>query len=243
MNDNKKAKVWVYAIVLFTSAFVILLLTAYSQIKLNKSLNNYRNEISSKVTENKKVQQNFSSAQEMNEKLNAEIKKLQEENSMLQDNVSSMLAQKEDAEIQLSNKNTAFSNFSTALSVYFNGDYIQCAQLLTQIDQTNLDGKSLELYKSFAPKVEAEAGRILYLDGRSLYKKGQYSSAAEKLLLSNQYAKNQAFSDNCLFYLAYAEIKSGNKTSSVEHMKKLLADYPSSSFRKYAEKFLERYGK
>jgi hypothetical protein len=26
-------------------------------------------------------------------------------------------------------------------------------------------------------------------------------------------------------------------------MKKLLADYPSSSFRKYAQEFLDRYGK
>jgi outer membrane protein assembly factor BamD (BamD/ComL family) len=175
--------------------------------------------------------------------LNAEIKKLQEEKNILQDNVSTILSQKEAAEIQLLNRNTASGNFANAISVYLQGDYIQCAQLLTQLDSTSLDEKSLALYKSFSPKVNAEASRMLYAEGRSLYKSRNYSSAAEKLLLSYQYAHNQSFSDNCLFYLAYSEIKSGNKAASVEHMKKLLADYPSSSFRKYAQEFLDRYGK
>jgi hypothetical protein len=54
MNDSKKSKLCVYAIILFNIAFIVLLFTAYSQIKLNENLNSYKNQVINKETEKKR---------------------------------------------------------------------------------------------------------------------------------------------------------------------------------------------
>lgn len=41
-NKSERKTVWIYAVILFTSVFVVLLLTAYSQIKLNTNINKYQ---------------------------------------------------------------------------------------------------------------------------------------------------------------------------------------------------------
>lgn len=241
MNENKKSKIWVYAIILFTSAFVILLLTAYSQIKLNKNLSDYKSQISSQETEKKKVQQNFSSAQEMNSKLNEEIKKLQEENASLKDSLTELDTERVKTEETARNRITAENGLSQAMNAYLSGNIVECAGLLDGIDMTNLEGKLAETFKILSDKVKPEAGKILYDEGYNLYKRGYYSEAIPKLALSFQYAQAESFSDNCLYYLAYSELKTENKSAALESMNKLIVSYPNSSYLKSAQRFVEKY--
>lgn len=53
--DNKKDKktVWIYAVVLFTSAFIVLMITAYSQIKVNKNIDYVRDKLGNSEKEKK----------------------------------------------------------------------------------------------------------------------------------------------------------------------------------------------
>lgn len=241
MNENKKSKVWVYAVILFTSAFVILLLTAYSQIKLNKNLSDYKNQVSSQETEKKKVQQNFSSAQEMNVKLNAEIKKLQEENNTLRQNIYSLDAEKAAMQDLSNKKNAAAESFSNVMNLYLNGKILECAGIIDSVDAPNLELISRETYKTLVSKVKSEAGKLLFEEGLSLYNSGKYNEAAAKLLLSSQYAASESYSDRCLFYLAYSEAKLENKTAAVEYMNKLIGNYPESRYLRNAKRFVEKY--
>ena len=50
---NKKGKntIWIYAVILFTCVFILLLLTGYSQVKFNRNLNEYRNKLISSEEE------------------------------------------------------------------------------------------------------------------------------------------------------------------------------------------------
>jgi len=62
MNNNDKKTVWVYAVILFTSAFIVLLITAYSQIKVNKNIDEVRNKLGSTEKEKSNFQMSLSSA-------------------------------------------------------------------------------------------------------------------------------------------------------------------------------------
>lgn len=243
MDENKKSKIWVYAVILFTSAFLVLLFTAYSQIKLNRNLDNYKNQVSSKETEKNKLKQNFSSAQEMNEKLNEEIRKLDEENSTLKEAIVDLKSKNENIESALNKRSAAADGLSNAVTVYLNGNVVECAGLLKNIDVATLDAKAVEAYNSLALKVNGEAGKLLFNEGFALYNKAKYSEAAQKLLLSSLYAPAETFSDKSLYYLAYSELKSNNTTAALEHMNKLINDYPSSKYLKSAKRFVEKYGK
>ena len=241
MIDNKKSKIWVYAVILFTSAFIVLLFTAYSQIKLNNNLSDYKNQVYNKESEKNKYQQNFSSAQEMNAKLNEEIKRLEEENSILQGDITELQGEKENIETTFNKKSIAVEGLSNAMTIYLNGNIVECAALINGIDVANLDAKAVETCKALKLKVYSEAGKLLFNEGYSLYNRAKYSEAADKLLLSSLYSPADTFSDKCLFYLAYSEVKIDKTTFALEHMNMLISNYPSSKYLKSAKRFIERY--
>lgn len=241
MNDNKKSKIWIYAVILFTSAFIVLLLTAYSQIKLNKNLIDYKSQVSNKESENKKVQQNFSSAQEMNAKLNDEIKKLQEENNILKNSMHSL--ETEIAGIMERDKDhsKAVDSLSDVINTYLNGSVVESAGKIDGINAANLEGHSAEAYKILSERVKSEAGKILFDEGFQLYERAKYIDAAAKLLLSSQYAQTEVYSDKCLYYLAYSEVKLGDKDSALVHMNRLIDNYHDSKYLRSAKRFIEKY--
>lgn len=241
MNTNKKSQLWVYAVILFTSAFIVLLFTAYSQIKMNKNLNDYKSQIYNKESEKNKVQQNFSSAQEMNAKLNEDIKKLEEEKSFLQTEISTLEEDLASRDKMIQTRNDAVTGFSDAIMEYLNGNVVACAALLKNVDVSSLESKTSAVYQTLAQKVDAEAGKLLFDEGFALYNRAKYGEAAGKLLLSFQYAPSEKFSDKCLYYLAYAEVKSDNTALALEHMGKLVSNYPSSKYLNSAKRFIEKY--
>lgn len=241
MNENKKSKIWVYAVVLFTSAFIVLLFTAYSQIKLNNNLSEYKSQVSSKENEVNKYQQNFSSAQEMNLKLNNEIKRLEEEISTVRALLTELANEKEKNEAISKRKKDAIDELLTLTELYLNGNAVECAGRLKSMDTADLEAKQLDTYNTLSAKAYAEAGNLLYNEGYALYNKGEYDEAREKLLLSHQYAPAQVFSDKCLYYLAYSEVKTGKNNLAVEHMNLLINHFPSSKYVKSAKQFINKY--
>jgi TolA-binding protein len=241
MEENKKTKVWLYAVILFTSAFLILMFTAYSQIKMNKSLDRYKNQIYSKETEKNEYLENFTSAQEMNKKLNEEINDLKKEKTELENEVFLLKVELENSKEMQENKDAAVEALLNGMSEYLNGNTVESAGYLKNIDNSGLEGSALELFNGLSSRVYSEAGEILYNDGFRLYKRGDNQEAAAKLLLSTQYAPSESFSGKCMFYLAYAELKIGNKTSALEHMNRVITDYPSSGYLKSAKIFVEKY--
>ncbi len=75
----------------------------------------------------------------------------------------------------------------------------------------------------------------------TFYNRAKYSEAAAKLLLSFQYAPEEAYSDKCLYYLAYSEFRQENKAAAVEYMSKLASNYPDSSYHNRASNFVKNH--
>lgn len=245
MNDNKneKSKVWLYAVVLFTSAFIVLLLTAYSQIKLNSNLSNYKNQISIKETEKNKYQLSFVNAQDINKKLNEENKKLQADIKNIEDELKKLNEEKLQMEDDLNNKITVNELLCEAQSEYLKGNIVNCAGLIKEIDINNLNTKAMEMYNLLSQKAFVEAGKLLFDEGYKLYGSRNYAAAADKFLQSREYSVNSDYSDRCLYYLAYSKLRTGSITEAVGYMDHLLQDYPDSKYKKSAGAFIKKYRK
>jgi hypothetical protein len=238
---NARSKIWLYAVVLFTSAFIVLLLTAYSQIKLNRNLSDLNNQVFTKEHEKNQVQLSFANAQEVNSKLADENKMLQDEKGSLALQLGQYKYDKDASDILFKSKLDTYDKLCQAQSDYMEGKIIESAQLIENVDAGLLDIYGNELYAQLKNKTYAEAGKLLLNEGYGLYMKKDYAAAAEKLIRSREYAPDKEFSDKCLYYLAQAEAKSGNTVAGVEQMKTFVGLFPSSHYINAAKRFLSKY--
>jgi hypothetical protein len=240
-NKNVKTKIWVYAVVLFTSAFIVLLFAAYSQIKMNKNLENYRNLVTSQKSEKNKYQLSFANAQEINNKLNEEIKKLEDEKKSLSDSIDNLNKQISDLNDKSGKQISSYEELCSIQAMYLNGDIINSSQRLKTLDINQLNLEAQNLYTTLCLKVYNEAGKILYDEGYKLYRSEKYSDAIGKFSLSREMWTKGEYSDNCLYYLAYANYRLGNELLAVEYMNNLIIEYPDSAFLKSARRFVQRH--
>lgn len=241
MKENKKTSIWLYAVILFTSAFIVLLFAGYSQIRLNQNLNDYKSQVFNTESEKNEYVRNFASAQEMNVELNKEISLLEEENAGLKKEISDMADENAALQEVLRQRQEAAGNLAKVISIYLEGDVIRAVEQMKTVNAAVLDQITAQTFKTFEEKVTAEAGKLLFDEGFSLYDRAKYDQAAAKLLLSFQYAPKEEFSDKCLYYLAYAELRAGNKAEALDHMRRLVLEYPQSNYLRRAKQFVSRY--
>jgi TolA-binding protein len=243
MKDNKnvKSKIWVYAVVLFMSAFIVLLYTFSSQIKLNNNINNYKTQISSQESEKNKYHLSFVNAQDVNNKLNEENKRLEANVKFIYDNYEKLQSDKSEME-DIYNRTTAANEMlCKAQAEYLAGNTVVCASTLKGIDVNSLSVNVKEIFRTLSEKAYVEAGKLTFDEGYKLYKSKKYPEAVEKFALSKGFSTTAVYSDKCLYYLAISEQKGGHMIEALEHMKALLHDYPKSRYIKSAEAFIKKY--
>lgn len=240
-NKNVRSKIWLYAVVLFTSAFIVLLLTAYSQIKLNRNLSELNNQVFTKENEKNKVQLSFANAQELNNKLTEENKLLQEEKDSLSSQLAQLQSYSDNNESLNKSKLDAYLKLCQAQNEYIKGNVVESAEFIKEVDSNLLDSFGNEMYVKLNKEVFIEAGRLLLNEGYELYLDKSYVAAKEKLLKSWSFAPNMEYTDKCLYYLAQSEAKSGNITTGIEQMNILVRQFPSSHYMRSARRFLAKY--
>lgn len=241
MKTNNKSNIWLYAVILFTSAFLVLLFAAYSQIRMNQDLKDYKSQFIDTETEKNKYLRSFSTAQEMNEALSKEIQMLEEENEALKEKINELTDANAKLEETLKLKQEACSGLANAIDLYCDGDVIGAAEQFMIVDLDKLDDKLAQTSRKFEKRVRKEAGNVLFNEGISLYGKGNYTGAVEKLSISFRYAPKEEFSDKCLYFLGYAEYRTGDKASALKHMKQLLQEYPESNYIQRARQFVDKH--
>lgn len=243
MEDNKSEKktVWIYAVVLFTSAFIVLLLTAYSQIKFNKNIDDYRNQISSEVKEKDSFKMNLNQALENNKKLSEEIKSSKEELNKLNSQILELKKQLSDALTKTNNISNIYELVLQAQNEYDKGNIIESAGILYGITDISKMSNSLQdRYKLLVDKTYRSAAYKLYLQGYNHYIKGNYTEAIYRLQQSYNLASSEYYSDDCIFFIGYSELKLGDNSKAREQFEILLSTFPNSSFAKEARETLAR---
>lgn len=238
MNDNKdsKIKVWKYAVILFTSAFVVLLLTAYSQIKFNRNIDNYRNQIYNEENEKNKYRVNLKTALDENVALKEELEQLRKELDENKENLKNLEKENHKVQDDFTDLQNNYEALLSAQAEYAKGNSVKSAEILHfQVDPVQLGSEAKEAYESLAKIVFEKTAYSYYKEGYSLYKKKQYSEATKSFLNSLRYSQGSYYSDDCYFFLAYSEYYQGNSNASREYIDLLLEKYPDTTYRNAAK--------
>lgn len=242
-GNNGKAKVWVYAVILFTSAFIVLLITAYSQIKFTRNIDDYRTQINTKESEKNTFQLNLNSALKENEKLLNEVKELKEQLKKESEVVETQKSKIIDIESSGKSVIDSYEKLISAQIEYDKGNLENCVFILiNEVKSEILSAQGLQKYNELIKKTSFKVAHELYKDGLNSYKNKQYSDAIESFGKSFEISDSEYFSDDCLYLTAYSKYKQGYRQEALAYYKKLLDRYPNSDYAKNSEAILKKFG-
>lgn len=242
-EKNEKKSIWVYAVILFTSAFIVLLLTAYSQIKFNRNLSDYKNQLYTEENAKNDFKMNLGTALGENKKLGEELKSIEQELAdtkvKLEESSAALKRQQQKNISSLS----AYDLLLQAQIENSKGNILESADILyNKIDSKLLEKAGMELFEELVAKVYVEAAEILYNQGYSQYLNRDYDGAVESLKKSLDYSAYEYFSDDCLYFIAYSRYRQENYKEAKEYMNKIINDYPGSNYKNQAEALIKQMG-
>lgn len=239
MNGNNKNKaMWIYTSILFIGVFVVLILTYISQLRFNNNIESYLNQTAKTSAQKDKI--GIGSTLDENIKLKNEIKIIK--NDLINIKTQKEKNDKELSDLKANNGNTqnVYESLIQAENIYKNGDNVSCAIKLIKEVNTALIGKeALDKYNYLVNKTFFKAAKTLYNQGYNDYSNENYIKAVENLTLSISLIKNEYFSDDCYFYIAYAQLKKGDNGEAKRNMEILIREYPNSNYISQANKLLK----
>jgi len=242
-EKNGKNTLWVYAVILFTSAFIVLLLTAYSQIKFNKNIDEYKNQLSTEENAKINIQTNLGNALNENKKLNEDLKNLSKENEDLKTKVDVNDKELNNQKQKYNAMANAYDILIKAQNEYNEGNILNSAETLySKIDSKLLGKAGVEMYNTLIDNVYNKAANILYINGYNSYINKNYEEAIASLKKAYNYSSREYFSDDCLYFTAYSYYRIGNKNEAKAYMQNLINTYPNSSYKDEAVNLINQMG-
>lgn len=241
-TKNEKKQIWMYALILFTGAFIVLLLTAYSQVKFQNNISDYQNKLSSQEKAKINAVTDFNSAMKENKRLKTEMEALRSKLVESEQKIATEEAKSADLESKFTNAAASADLLLAAQDFYIKGDYISCAVTLKyDINTAYLSSKAVQSYNELVAESYPKASQLLYRNGYKSYKKKNYTDAVLNLNRAIDFSqKNEYYVDDAYYYIA----NSYYKTNSFEEAKKVISDfivnYPKSSFIKDMKSLLNR---
>lgn len=229
-GGSERKKVWKYAVVLFTSALMVLVIAGYSQIKLNNNVSEYEKQLKLKAEQNQNFEVNLNSALQTNEKLNDQLNDLKKELEKYKtDNESIQLKVK-----NLENSNTMVKGTYEALLLasknYESSNIVESALILQRCKTQYFGPEALNRYNELVSKTFSPASRSLYTMGRKLYIENDYEGALEKFHKSIDFSTVEYFSDDAYFYAANCQFKLGNVDAGKKLLLTIIEKYPESTY-------------
>ncbi len=231
-SKNEKKQIWMYALILFTGAFIVLLLTAYSQVKFQNNISEYQNKLSSQEKAKINAVTDFNSAVKENKRLKTEIEALRSKLVESEQELATEEEKSADLQSKYNNEASASELLMTAQAAYINEDYINCAVALKfNINTSYLSPKALQLYNELVTNSYAKASQLLYREGYKNYRKKNYTEAIISLTRAIDFSqKNEYYIDDAYYYMANSYYKTANYAEAKKIIDSFLVNYPKSSF-------------
>lgn len=226
---TKQKKLWMYAIIMFACAFIVILATGYSQIKLKNSYNQANSQASSAKKQTKSVEQNLTSANKTIDSLRKELDSTTANFNKLSENY------------ELSKKRVeSYDALIKAQTAYGNGNYIDCALLLkTKCTKNILEGNALALYKKMEADTVNQAAENLYYMGYKHYANREFSSAIVDFGNSLKIRKDAYYSDDCMYFTGCCQYSTNKKQEALKSLKNLLKTFPKTAFAPDAKRIIK----
>jgi TolA-binding protein len=231
-DKNEKKQIWMYALILFAGAFIVLLLTAYSQDKFQNNISEYQNKLSTEEKAKINVVSDFNAAVKENKQLKKEIDSLR--NKIIDSEQEIATGEQKSTDLKLKLDNTIVCNnlLLAAYEYYNNKDYVSCAVTLKyDINTIYLSTKANESYNDLVSKSYEKASKLLYIDGYKNFKIKNYDEAIVSFKRCIDFStNNEYYIDDAYYFMA----KSYYETLKFDEAKSLISSfidkYPESTF-------------
>jgi len=228
--NNKTKFLWIYAIVLFTMAFILIFFSAVNQYRMNKNIDSYKEHLNKQTGLFQGIEEGISTLVSENENLKKQLKELEEKNNDLENKNKITNEKLEQLNAQVSEIGRTVDNLLNAKESFDKKDYKQAALSLEQINPNLLGEKSRELYNHMQEVSFEKAARIFYNEGYKLYVSGQYEQAILSFQKSVQFKNDQYFSDDAMYYLGDSYLKINNVEEAEKTFNQFKELYPTSQF-------------
>lgn len=236
-TKGEKNTIWIYAVILFSCAFMILLLTFYSQEKLQNNTEKLSSKISVVSKANQQTVTNLKTARDQNKKLQEEIESLQkqldEEKKKASDSETTFKSQID----ELSKQNSTDTGVANAVFYYLNKDIVRSADSIVNLDKSTLTGDDIKLYDLIAQKTFYAAAHYYYSRGYNSYSKKNYSDAINMFKKTITFEGVFYFTDDSYMLMANSYFYNGDKDNAKKAFEELVSKYPESEYSKTSESF------
>jgi tetratricopeptide (TPR) repeat protein len=242
LSDNKNIRktVWLYAVILFTSAFVVLLLTYYSQLRTDKSISDYLDRLSKEEKKSLLYQTNLNSALEEKNNLNKEVENLKKQLNTEKNKYQSYKDDMDKIKKNYLDTMNSYDQLLYAENEYNKGNYVKSADiLLNNCDNNFLNSIGKEIYNRLTQDAFDKAAKSLYIEGYKFYKDKLYAEAIQKFSQSLNFSKHNYLSDDCYYLRAYSFLKLGDNIKARKDFEELLNNYKDSGYIKDIERLLK----
>lgn len=232
--DKEKSRrkfLWIYAVILFASAFAVLLLTAFSQIKLNSNVEEYKKKLSEHDVKIQGFDVSLNSAEKDRASLLSKIETLEKENN----NLKSIATNGGNINF-LDKVKKSNDNLIKADSLYRNNKKVLAAQVLKEIGSEDLGEQGKARYNYLKLELYEEATKFYYKQAKKEMAANNYSKAKEYFETSLSFDEMKYYEENSLFYLVLISSKMKDKNMVDSYIQKLKTSYPKSEYIKKAEK-------
>lgn len=227
-QTNKRKYLWIYAGVLFLSALAILLLTAFSQMKLTGNIEEYKKKIKDHENSIRDFNISLNSAAGERDSLKKRIKQLELENAALGSTTAG--TKNPNGLLEIESCKNAYEKILQADSLYKNGKKVAAAQMLKDINEKYLGEAAVKKLGRLKDATYLPATKYFYSKGKEEYSKKNYLQAAIDLAESLNFDKTAYFEENTLYYLALVNSKQGKKEEAEKYSNILADKYPKSSY-------------
>jgi TolA-binding protein len=239
-RGNSKT-LWVYIVAIFASAFLILLLTMYSQIKFNKNIDEYKNKLSNEEAEKFNFQNSLTDALNENKALKETIDQLNKSISDMKTQIENTAKTEENQEAKSNFAKLMYERIIEAQSEYSNGNIVMCAIILKEKVQYDLlNDFCKQIYNKLGDKTFQPAAEKMYYEGYNAFKAKDYNLSMEKFKLSIKLYDKEYYSDDSYFFLGYSLYYLDNFEEAKIIINTLLNKYPDSTYKLEAERLLAK---
>lgn len=243
--NNKKVKkaIWFYAVVLFTSAFILLLFTYFNEDKFDKNLKEYINKLSAEEKKKISIQTNLFSVTEENNNLKNEVETLKKELEKIKDTNKTVKSEKTELNKDFLKFKESYEYLLNAEILYSKGNIIDSADILVKkCDKSVLGSNALQSYNLLIDKTLFKASRELYMQGFDYYRNKKYEMAIDKFKQSLEYDKTSYLADDCYYFISYSYYRLNDIDLAKSNLQMLLDNYPDSSYKKDSLLFMKKLG-
>jgi TolA-binding protein len=244
MTEKKGKKsnwFWVYAVLLFTSAFVILVVTAYSQIKYNKEKGSYQSTLENEIAQKDTYKINLSEALAENQAILDELETLKSEKQAVFEENAILKAENQKLRGDNARISKCYERYIAAEAFYAGGDWTNAATMLfEEFDVSVLTGEPAARAASIMATIGDATALRSYQDGYQAYIAGRYAEAAALFKLAYAIHDDTYYSDDCLYLEAHCYMAMQDDATAAGLLKTLIDKFPNSELTATARTEYER---